>query len=135
MEYEKMLEKAIKELPQSVMVAQRFEIPKVMGHIQGNKTIIVNFNQIASAIGRPVEHLLKYITKELATRGDIKGNQLVLWSKLPASRINDKIQQYAAEYVLCRECGKPDTKLVKEKEVFYMRCTACGAKYPIRGRI
>ena len=70
MDYEKMLEKARKELPESVLKTERFEIPKVKGHIQGNRTIISNFNQIAKTLRREPEHLLKFVLKELAAPGE-----------------------------------------------------------------
>ena len=72
MDYEEMLAKARKELPSSVFEKSRFEIPKVIGHIQGNRTIISNFIQIADAFQRDINHMLKYILKELATPGEIK---------------------------------------------------------------
>ena len=58
MKYEDLLKKARKELPESVFEKERFEIPNVRGHVQGNRTIISNFAQIAATLRRPVEHLL-----------------------------------------------------------------------------
>ncbi len=131
-----MLEEARKNLPEVVFVKGRFEIPKVLGHIQGNKTILSNFIQISSALRRDVNHLLKYVLKELATPGEIKkSGALILGTKVPASRINEKIRQYANEFVLCFECGKPDTSLVKEDGLTYMKCTACGAKNIVKAKI
>ena len=72
MKYEKLLDDALKKLPEVTLNKERFEMPKAKGHIQGNKTIISNFIQIADYIGRSREHLLKYILKELATPGEIK---------------------------------------------------------------
>ena len=115
MEYKKLLEQAIKKLPESVLIKERFEIPKIRGHIQGNRTIISNFLQIASELRREPEHLLKFILKELATPGEIKkSGSVIIGAKASASRINEKIKQYANEFVLCQECGKPDTKIEKE---------------------
>ena len=54
-----MLKKAREEMPESVFEKERFEIPKVLGHVQGNKTIISNFHQIVESLGRPLEHVLK----------------------------------------------------------------------------
>ncbi|MDP2749658.1 MAG: translation initiation factor IF-2 subunit beta [Nanoarchaeota archaeon] len=134
--YEDLLERGYKTLPESTVVeSERFEIPKVRGHLEGNKTIITNFTQMASTFRRPVEHLLKFILKELAAPGDLKGNLLIIGSKIPASRINEKIIKYAEEYVICKECGKPDTKLVKEDEQLFKRCQACGAKQPVQSKI
>jgi translation initiation factor 2 subunit 2 len=133
--YEEMLKKGRNELPDSVFIKERFEIPKVMGHIQGNKTVINNFFQIANLFNRPVEHFIKYITKELGTPGIIKNNQVLLGTKVPASRINEKIRNYANEFVLCPECGKPDTKIEKEGAIHYLKCAACAAKHQVRARI
>jgi len=133
MEYESLLKKARKEMPKIVKERQRFEIPKVKGHIQGNKTIIVNINKICSVLGREPKHLLKFLLKELATSGEIKkSGALIFDTKLPASRINEKIKKYTEEYVLCKECGKPDTKIIKEKGISWIKCMACGAKHPIK---
>ncbi|MBI5398264.1 translation initiation factor IF-2 subunit beta [Candidatus Woesearchaeota archaeon] len=132
LDYEGMLKKARKELPESVFNIERFEVPKVTGHLQGNKTVISNFHQIADTLGRTPEHLLKYVLKELATPGQLTRNQLLLGAKVPASRINEKIRKYATEFVLCPACGKPDTKIIKEGELNFLRCNACGSKHSVK---
>lgn len=132
MDYSEMLKKARDEMPESVFESERFEIPKVTGHIQGNRTVISNFHSIANILGRPVDHVLKYILKELATPGKLTSHSLMLGAKVPASRINEKIRKYASEYVLCADCGKPDTKIIKEGEVSFMKCQACGSKKAIK---
>ncbi len=135
-DYKTMLEEVRKNLPDIVFIKERFEIPKVLGHIQGNRTIITNFLQIASILRRDVDHLLKYILKELATPGEIKKNRtLIIGAKVPALRINEKIRQYANDFVLCFECGKPDTKLESVDDLLYMKCTACGAKNIVKAKI
>lgn len=135
-EYKKILEDVRNNLPEVVFLKERFEIPKVLGHIQGNRTIISNFLQIASTLRRDVDHLLKYVLKELATPGEIKkSGALILGTKVSASRINEKIRQYANEFVLCFECGKPDTKIEKEDGLTYIKCTACGAKNIVKAKI
>ncbi len=132
--YEKLLDKARKELPESVLKVERFEIPKVRGHIQGNKTVISNFHQIAAVIHRKPEHLLKYVLKELAAPGELTNNALIIGTKMSAARINEKIQKYASEFVICPECKKPDTQLDKEKDITFIKCMACGAKKPIKAK-
>lgn len=135
-EYDSLLDKAYKTMPESVREKERFEIPKVKGHLEGNKTIISNFTQIANTLRRPIEHMLKYILKELATPGIInKSGMLVLGTKTSASRVNDKVKQYAHEFVLCPDCGKPDTELRKDGNFHYLVCTACGAKHAVKSKI
>jgi translation initiation factor 2 subunit 2 len=135
MEYDAMLERAKKLLPQDIEASDRFAIPKIKGHIEGNKTVVSNFFQIADTLGRKPEHLLKYVLKELATPGEIKKNLVIFGSKVSASRLNEKIQRYAEDFVICKECGRPDTKLLKEDDFFFIKCQACGAKQSIAARI
>jgi translation initiation factor 2 subunit 2 len=136
MEYKELLQKARNKLPKSVFEKERFEIPKIRGHIQGNKTILSNFMQIADILRRKPEHLLKYILKELATPGEIKkSGSVIVGTKVSASRINEKVRHYANEFVLCSECGKPDTKIEKEDKFNFLKCHACGARHPIKSKI
>ena len=133
--YEALLKRGKESLPKTKQSSERFVIQKVRGHIQGNKTIISNFMQIAQYLGRKPEHMLKYVLKELATPGDIKKQFVLLGTKVPASRINEKIQKYADTFVVCRECGKPDTKISKEGNIHFIKCQACGAKYSVYSKI
>ena len=135
MSYDELLTRARKDLPELTEEVKRFEVPKVRGHIQGNKTIISNFHQISEALGRQVEHVLKYVLRELATPGDLKSNALIIGTKIPASRINEKIEQYVKDFVICSECNRPDTKLVKEDKISFIKCSVCGAKHPLRVKI
>lgn len=129
--YEELLERGKKALPETNFSTERFIIPKVRGHLQGNKTVLSNFLQIAQHFGRKPEHVLKYILKELAAPGEIKKQFVILGAKVPAGRINEKVQQYAETFVLCRECNKPDTKMTKEGSVYFIKCQACGARYSV----
>jgi len=61
--------------------------------------------------------------------------RLVLGRKLASSLINEKIKQYAELFVLCTECKKPDTQLKKEDRITTIKCTACGAKHPVKAKI
>lgn len=134
-DYEKLLEKAKKELPDLKESTERFEMPKVVGHIQGNKTVISNFSSICSTLRRESQQLIKFLQRELATPASLDGPRLILGRKISASLINEKISRYCNDFVLCKECNKPDTQLSKEGRVMFMKCTACGAKHPIRGKI
>lgn len=134
--YEEMLEKAYKEIPKELVeTKERFEIPKVRGHIEGNKTVISNFFQIAKVLNRDPKHLMKFLQRELATPATIQGELLILGSKVSSGKINAKINEYAKLFVICPECGKPDTSLIKEKGVLMLKCHACGAKHPVRAKI
>ena len=133
--YEDLLNRAKENLPELKASTERFEIPKALGHVQGNKTIISNFAAIAKEFHREQSHLLKFLLRELASPGNLDGPRLILGRKIPSSLINEKIKQYAEEFVLCPVCKKPDTILTKEERVTTMKCAACGAKNPVRTKI
>ena len=133
--YEEMLKRARSKLPETALTSERFEIPKVTGRLQGNRTIISNFTAIANLFRREPEHLLKYLQRELATPAEIDGPRLVLGRKLTPALINSKVEQYAKTFVLCPQCGKSDTEIKKEDKVLMMRCTVCGAKSTVKAKV
>ncbi|MBI5390846.1 translation initiation factor IF-2 subunit beta [Candidatus Woesearchaeota archaeon] len=131
MDYQDLLSRAMSQKPDDLKSDTRFEIPKVRGHLQGNRTVISNFSQIVSVLGKDHDHILKYILKALATPGEYINGLLILGSKVGASRINDKIVEYTKKYVICKTCNKPDTKITKKDGINFLKCTACGASYPV----
>lgn len=133
--YEEMLDKAYQKVKLPENNGERFEIPKIEGRVEGKKTILTNFFQIAEHLRRNPEHFQKFILRELAASGQKDGERLVLNMKVPSEKINQKIEQYAKEFVICRECGKPDTELLKEDRLTFIKCFACGAKHSVRGKI
>src|SRR3989338_4254718 len=131
-DYSALLKKAEEELPEQIHGKERFTIEKIMGHLEGNKTVLVNLKKIAHDLQRDESHLLKYLLRELATPGKMARDRVILGTKVAASAINKKIKKYASEFVYCSECSKQDTKLVEEKGITYLRCQAGGAKKPVK---
>lgn len=130
MGYEELLEQAYEKV-EPCEECDRFELLKVTGHHEGSRTVITNFGQVASCLRREPEHLAKFLFKELATSGDIRGDRLVLDKKDNSKNINVKIEKYARDYVICPGCKKPDTEIVEEGGKTYLRCLACGNKHEI----
>lgn len=133
--YEKLLNEAYGKVKKVETSGERFEIPKIEGRFEGKKTILTNFFYIADHIRRTPEHFLKYMLKELAAFGTRDGDRLILNNRIPSAKINQKIEDYAREFVICKECGKPDTEIIKEGRLNFLHCLACGAKHPIRAKI
>lgn len=133
LDYLKLLERAKKECEEQVTSVSRFKMPKAVVEYQGRKTIIRNFKEIADTFKRDKKHLAKFLFRELATPGFELSNSLVLTSRVSATMIQTKLEKYAKEYVFCRLCNQPDTRIVKERRVSFIKCEACGAKYPLSG--
>ena len=130
-DYQNLLDKALENLPEKVRKEERFEMPEADVVISGNRTMIRNFSEIATALERDQDHILKFLLKELATSGEIKDNKAEFQGKFNTGLINAKIRQYTEGYVLCPECKRPDTEIIREGRVYLIKCGACGARHPI----
>jgi len=127
-----MLEEGLQQLPEVNIETERFEVPKVAGHIQGNKTVITNFGAIVSALRRDQSHFLKYLLKEIAAPGVMDGSRLVIGRKVSSGLLNMKIKEYAEKFVICSICSKQDTVLIEKEGITYLKCTACGSQKEIK---
>lgn len=132
--YEQLLDEAYSKIKKQT-TGERFEVPEVDSMIEGNKTIVFNFLQISSILRREPEHLAKFLSKELATQIIVERERAIFNRKLTAEQINKKISEYVNEFVICPECKKPDTELIKEKKFMFLHCLACGAKHSVRAKI
>ena len=133
--YEQLLERAYSKINLVQTGSDRFNVPKAQGQVSGKTTIITNIKEIADYIRRPLEQVSKYLMKELATPGEIENERLILKTRLNAARVNEKIEAYVREFVLCPECKKPDTEIISERGIKFKHCLACGAKTPIKSKI
>lgn len=129
--YEKMLEEAYSRI-KTTGKDMRFEIPQAEAFIQGAYTIIKNFSQIADYLRRDVKHMLKFFARELAAPGSLEGGKAIFQTRVSQKTVQQKLEDYINEYVLCKECKRPDTKLIKENRILVMKCEACGAICPVK---
>ena len=132
MQYEELLKRAMEKLPKEKGTGERFEIPKVEGNTQGNSTIIKNFGEIAAKLRRDPKHILKFLSKELAAPASFDGTRAIFQTKLSGKAIQTKLEVYVREFVICKVCGRPDTKIITENRIDQMKCEACGAKSPVK---
>jgi translation initiation factor 2 subunit 2 len=130
--YEDLLKKAKSNLPKK-QSGGRFEIPRPLVQQSGKQTYIRNFSDIAKTLRREPKQIAKYLFKELAIPGAIKGNELVLQAKINSFMIEQRLRDYVKEFVICHECEKPDTNIIEENGITFIKCEACGARRSFRG--
>jgi len=133
-DYEALLKRARDKLPDIISEHQRFQIPVADVIYEGKMTIIRNFIEICDTLNREPEHVLAFLLRELGTAGNLEGRRVIFKGRILESRINERITEYANTYVICSECGRPDTTLVKEGRTLILKCMACGAHRPVRVR-
>ncbi|MCD6546966.1 MAG: translation initiation factor IF-2 subunit beta [Nanoarchaeota archaeon] len=131
MKYEELLERAMKKIPKDINRGERFNPPAVESFIEGNRTIVTNLHALANYLNRDLNHIVKFLAKELAAPGNVDGKRVIFIGKFPNKVINEKVQLYIKQYVRCKECGSPDTKFEKEDRILMLHCMACQARYPV----
>lgn len=127
-DYEALLSKGKSQLPEKLMATERFEMPKLTSAVIGNRTKVFGLDAAAKTVRRDMQHILKYLSKELATQANAEGNAMMFTGKFSNAQITKKFEEYVNEFVLCHECKKPDTSLIKNDRIFIMKCEACGAR-------
>lgn len=132
MDYEEMLKRARSQLPSEILEHKRFEVPKSRSFTIGMKTIIHNFKEICDTLNRDPNHVIKFLSKEMATAGTLQVTRAMFQGKFPRLTIDRLIKRYVDEFVVCPVCKRPDTKIVKERRFYFITCEACGAKSSIR---
>jgi translation initiation factor 2 subunit 2 len=131
-DYKDLLERAHSQLPPEVFEHKRFEIPRARSDTIGMRTYIVNYKEIAEALNRNPLHILRYLSREMATAGSIDGARAIFQGKFKGDTLDRLIQRYAEEFVICPICKRPDTKIIKEKRLSFLSCEACGARSSVR---
>lgn len=130
-DYETLLERAKKKLPHTLESHDRFQVPEPDVMIEGKTTVIRNFGDIVETLRREPNHLLGFLLRELGTAGTIEGRRVVFKGKVATTQVADRIKNYVDEYVLCSECNRPDTKILKDGRVLILVCETCGAHRPV----
>jgi translation initiation factor 2 subunit 2 len=130
--YEDLLKRAEKQIPEVSLKKERLELPRLAITTIGMRTIISNFGEISNILDRDPHHILKFLTREMATAATFHDARAIFQGKFQRDSFERLIQKYMDEFVICPVCKRPDTKLVKEKRLIALICNACGAKSAIK---
>jgi len=134
LDYKNLLKRVIESTPKKGISDDRFKLPKAEIFYEGNTTVIKNFDKISDAVNREPDLILKFLLGGLGTAGELDGGRVVFQGKIPAKSISDKLKEYIDTYVMCSECNRPDTHLVKQGRMMLIRCDACGAFRSVKSR-
>ncbi len=131
MDYDDMLDRGIDETPDIDADSERFEVPDPDVRQEGHATVFENFQQACDDLGRDEDHLLKFLQDEVGTSAHIdESGRARLTGEFDAKRVREALDAYAEQYVLCSECGLPDTDIEREQGAEVLHCAACGAVSP-----
>jgi len=131
MDYDEMLDRGLEETPDIEGSSERFEVSDPEVRQEGNVTVVENFQTLCDELDREGDHLVRFLQDEVGTSGHIdESGRARLTGEFRQQRIADAVEAYTDAYVLCPECGLPDTKLEREQGALLLVCEACGARSP-----
>ena len=133
-DYLSLLDRAKNCLPETIESHERFSLPEIDVLQEGKITVVRNYIDITDKLRRDPQHVLQYLLRELGTPGNIESRRAVLKAKLSAAQISERIQEYTDTFVICSECGLPDTHMAKEGRTLVLECEACGARRPVNAK-
>jgi translation initiation factor 2 subunit 2 len=134
MDYEAQLDRAIEALPDIQSEGSRLRVPDPQAQPDGAFTRFTNLGDIADALARDTEHVHSFVQRALATSGKLEDGVGRYNGRFSERDFDGALTDYTEEYVLCSECGLPDTRLVRENRTPMLRCDACGAFRPVKKR-
>jgi translation initiation factor 2 subunit 2 len=130
--YNDLLKKACAQMPEVSLKHERLEIPRLFVNTVGMRTIISNFKEVADVLDRDPQHILKFLTREMATAATFHESRAIFQGKFQRDSFERLLQRYMEGFVVCPICKRPDTKIAKEKRLAFLVCNACGAKSAIK---
>jgi len=110
----------------------RYKMPKPISKVEGRgngiKTNVVNNVEIAKALERPPEYILKFMGCELGaqTNFDTKTGTSIVNGAHDANVLMNLIEAFIKKYVQCYSCGNPETVVSIKRESVFLKCKACG---------
>jgi translation initiation factor 5 len=110
----------------------RYKMPKLVAKVEGRgngiKTNIVNNVDIAKALARPPEYVLKYYGCELGaqTNFEAKTGTCIVNGSHDNKKLGEILEGFIKKYVQCYSCGNPETQVKVKKEDIKLKCKACG---------
>jgi len=115
----------------------RYKMPRLVckteGRGNGIKTSVSNCKEVAAAVHRPPDYLMKWFGYELCAKGSYEektgeGVRALVTGSHPCATLQESLDKFLAVYVLCPTCGLPEMnlKIKKKEERIYGECNACG---------
>lgn len=130
--YDELLKRACSQMPEVSLKRERLELPRLYIRTVGMRTIISNFKEVADVLNRNAQHILKFLTREMATAATFHESRAVFQGRFKHDSFERLLKRYMESLVICPVCKRPDTKITKEKRLSFLLCNACGAKSSIK---
>lgn len=112
----------------------RYKMPTVYGKLEGrgngSKTVIPNISDVALSLHRDPGEVNKFFGCEMGaqTTYNAETDRAVVNGHHQDKTLQQMVHKYIQAYVLCPNCGLPETEYKIKSGIIYHKCAACGAK-------
>jgi len=112
----------------------RYKMPVVFGKIEGKgngiKTVIPNITEVSLSLHRNPGEVNKFFGCELGaqTTYNEKDDRAVVNGQHNDAALQSMIHKYIEGFVLCPNCGLPETNYKIKNGCIWHKCAACGSK-------
>jgi len=110
----------------------RYKMPRIQTVVEGRgngiRTVIINMNDIAKSLKRPADYPTKWFGCELGamSKYDPKTGRATITGNHSQQQLIQLLEEFIQKYVLCPNCGLPETDLFVKKDDIKQDCKACG---------
>lgn len=112
----------------------RYKMPVVFGKIEGRgngiKTVIPNISEVSNSLHRHPGEVNKFFGCELGAQTTYSADtdRAVVNGAHTDATLQQLIHRYIEIFVLCPNCGLPETVYKIKNDTIWHKCAACGAK-------
>lgn len=108
---------------------QRIQV-KVEGKGNGIKTVVVNLSSVAQSLARPGSHVIKWFGQDLGAQTNIDppDDRWIINGSHDAEVLQKSLFTFIEKFVLCDDCGNPETDISIKDDIIRKDCKACGAR-------
>ncbi len=103
------------------------------GRGNGQKTVILNLSDICDCLDIPLDLLIRYFSVELSAqcRKESDTSRVVINGSYTYDQLLHTLNTFIDVFILCPNCGLPETSLGIKKDQVRHKCRSCGNKTPI----
>jgi len=112
----------------------RYKMPITFGKIEGRgngiKTVIPNISELANSLHRTPAEVNKFFGCELGAQTSYSGHndRAIVNGAHNDATLQSLIHKYIELFVLCPQCGLPETEYKIKNGFIFHKCAACGCK-------
>lgn len=104
----------------------RYKRSRLELEVRRDRVIIKNAGKISRELNRDIGLISKYLNLLISTQISVKNETIEIKKILSEKELNDYLQIFIDNYVLCKKCNNPETIIGRRGNQIEMNCSACG---------